>query len=110
MKSKSRRTTKLKVLTDIGKSPGGPTPCAYNDSVIRGIVDIKKTFLCQLEVVFHNLLILHEGTYMSTDASTDPVIVATARSPIGRAFKGSMTEIRPDDLSAQIVTKAGESS
>ena len=39
---------------------------------------------------------------MSIDASTDPVIVATARSPIGRAFKGSMTEIRPDDLSAQI--------
>ena len=59
-------------------------------------------------VVFHNLLILHEGTYMSTDASTDPVIVATARSPIGRAFKGSMTEIRPDDLSAQIVTKVLE--
>ena len=45
---------------------------------------------------------------MSTDASTDPVIVATARSPIGRAFKGSMTEIRPDDLSAQIVTKVLE--
>jgi len=45
---------------------------------------------------------------MSTDASTDPVIVATARSPIGRAFKGSMTEIRPDDLSAQIVNKVLE--
>lgn len=42
---------------------------------------------------------------MSTDAATDPVIVATARSPIGRAFKGSLTEIRPDDLSAQVVTK-----
>lgn len=50
----------------------------------------------------------HEGTQMSTDASTDPVIVATARSPIGRAFKGSMTEIRPDDLSAQIVNKVLE--
>ena len=37
--------------------------------------------------------ILHEGTYMSTDASTDPVIVATARSPIGRAFSVPMTEI-----------------
>ena len=45
---------------------------------------------------------------MSIDASTDPVIVATARSPIGRAFKGSMTEIRPDDLSAQIVTSVLE--
>jgi acetyl-CoA C-acetyltransferase len=36
----------------------------------------------------------------------EAVIVATARSPIGRAFKGSMTSIRPDDLTAQIVTAA----
>ena len=50
--------------------------------------------------MFLKSLILYEGTHMSTDASTDPVIVATARSPIGRAFKGSMAEIRPDDLSA----------
>ena len=41
----------------------------------------------------------------SRDAATDPVIVATARSPIGRAFKGSLTEMRPDDMTAQIVTK-----
>ncbi|WP_420623330.1 acetyl-CoA C-acetyltransferase [Candidatus Poriferisodalis sp.] len=41
----------------------------------------------------------------SADAATDPVIVATARSPIGRAFKGSLTEMRPDDMTAQIVTK-----
>ncbi len=34
----------------------------------------------------------------------EAVIVATARSPIGRANKGSMTTIRPDDLSAQILT------
>ena len=34
----------------------------------------------------------------------EAVIVATARSPIGRAFKGSLTSIRPDDLLAQIVT------
>ena len=33
----------------------------------------------------------------------EPVIVATARSPIGRAFKGSLVDIRPDDLAAQIV-------
>ena len=33
----------------------------------------------------------------------EPVIVATARSPIGRAFKGSLTSIRPDDLMTQIV-------
>ena len=42
---------------------------------------------------------------MSIDAATDPVIVATTRSPIGRAFKGSLTEMRPDDMTAQIVTK-----
>jgi acetyl-CoA C-acetyltransferase len=34
----------------------------------------------------------------------EPVIVATARSPIGRAFKGSLVDIRPDDLAAQIVS------
>jgi acetyl-CoA C-acetyltransferase len=33
----------------------------------------------------------------------EAVIVATARSPIGRAFKGSLKEIRPDDLAAQMV-------
>ncbi len=33
----------------------------------------------------------------------EAVIVATARSPIGRANKGSMTTMRPDDLAAQIV-------
>jgi acetyl-CoA C-acetyltransferase len=36
----------------------------------------------------------------------EAVIVATARSPIGRAGKGSMTSIRPDDLTAQVVTAA----
>jgi acetyl-CoA C-acetyltransferase len=36
----------------------------------------------------------------------EAVVVATARSPIGRAFKGTMTGIRPDDLTAQIVTAA----
>jgi acetyl-CoA C-acetyltransferase len=34
----------------------------------------------------------------------EAVIVATARSPIGRAMKGSLTSIRPDDLAAQILT------
>jgi len=36
----------------------------------------------------------------------EAVVVATARSPIGRAFKGSLTSIRPDDLAAQIITAA----
>jgi acetyl-CoA C-acetyltransferase len=36
----------------------------------------------------------------------EAVIVATARSPIGRAVKGSLREIRPDDLAATIVRAA----
>ena len=36
----------------------------------------------------------------------EAVIVAAARSPIGRAFKGTLTSIRPDDLAAQMVTAA----
>jgi acetyl-CoA C-acetyltransferase len=36
----------------------------------------------------------------------EAVIVATARSPIGRAFKGSMTSIRPDDLVLQMIKVA----
>jgi acetyl-CoA C-acetyltransferase len=34
---------------------------------------------------------------------TEAVIVATARSPIGRANKGSLVDLRPDDMSAQIL-------
>ncbi len=37
---------------------------------------------------------------------TEAVIVATARSPIGRAGKGSLVDVRPDDLTAQIVRAA----
>ena len=33
----------------------------------------------------------------------EAVIVATGRTPIGRAFKGSMIECRPDDLTALVV-------
>jgi acetyl-CoA C-acetyltransferase len=36
----------------------------------------------------------------------EAVIVATARSPIGRAVKGSLRELRPDDLAASIVDAA----
>jgi acetyl-CoA C-acetyltransferase len=36
----------------------------------------------------------------------EAVIVATARSPIGRAFKGSLTDVRPDDLTVQMVRAA----
>jgi acetyl-CoA C-acetyltransferase len=37
---------------------------------------------------------------------TEAVIVSTARSPIGRANKGSLIEVRPDDLTATIVNAA----
>src|SRR5438552_16564717 len=33
----------------------------------------------------------------------EAVVVATARSPIGRAMKGSLKELRPDDLTTTIV-------
>jgi acetyl-CoA C-acetyltransferase len=36
----------------------------------------------------------------------EAVIVATARSPIGRAGKGSLRDLRPDDLAATIVRAA----
>ena len=36
----------------------------------------------------------------------EAVIVATARSPIGRAQKGSLKDLRPDDLAATIVRAA----
>src|ERR1700750_1414966 len=37
---------------------------------------------------------------------TEAVIVSTARSPIGRAGKGSLVDIRPDDLASQMVRAA----
>ncbi|RKN37368.1 acetyl-CoA C-acetyltransferase [Streptomyces hoynatensis] len=36
----------------------------------------------------------------------EAVIVSAARSPIGRAFKGSLKELRPDDLAAAVVRAA----
>ena len=36
----------------------------------------------------------------------EAVIVSTARSPIGRAMKGSLKDIRPDDLTVQMVAAA----
>ncbi|WP_181778979.1 acetyl-CoA C-acyltransferase [Pseudonocardia pini] len=40
---------------------------------------------------------------MSEVNDRTPVVVAGRRSPIGRAFKGSLREVRPDDLAAQVV-------
>jgi acetyl-CoA C-acetyltransferase len=34
----------------------------------------------------------------------EAVIVATARSPIGRAYRGSLAQTRPDELTAQLVS------
>jgi acetyl-CoA C-acetyltransferase len=38
----------------------------------------------------------------------DAVIVATVRTPIGRAFKGSLVDLRPDDLTALVVREVLE--
>jgi len=35
----------------------------------------------------------------------EPVVVAYGRSPIGRAFRGSLTGWRPDDLAALVVER-----
>jgi acetyl-CoA C-acetyltransferase len=35
----------------------------------------------------------------------EAVIVAAGRSPIGRAFKGSLVDLRPDDLAATVVSR-----
>ena len=37
---------------------------------------------------------------------TEAVIVSTARTPIGRAFKGSLKDVRPDDLSVAVINAA----
>ncbi|GGM34875.1 acetyl-CoA C-acetyltransferase [Promicromonospora citrea] len=39
---------------------------------------------------------------------TEAYVVATARSPIGRAHKGSLKDVRPDDLAALMVRAAVE--
>src|SRR6476660_3875859 len=41
------------------------------------------------------------GVFMS-----EAVIVAASRSPIGRAFKGSLKDLRPDDLAATVIRAA----
>jgi acetyl-CoA C-acetyltransferase len=42
----------------------------------------------------------------SRPADRDAVIVATARTPIGRAVKGSLAGVRPDDLAAGVIAAA----
>jgi acetyl-CoA C-acetyltransferase len=39
---------------------------------------------------------------------TNAVVVACGRSPVGRARKGSLVDVRPDDLAAYVVTKVLE--
>ena len=39
---------------------------------------------------------------------TNAVVVAYGRSPVGRARKGSLVDVRPDDLAAYVVTKVLE--
>ena len=46
------------------------------------------------------------GAFESRPADRDAVIVATARTPIGRAVKGSLASVRPDDLAAGVIQAA----
>ena len=39
-------------------------------------------------------------SFSEREAMPEAVIVSTARSPIGRAYKGALREMRPDDLAA----------
>lgn len=39
-------------------------------------------------------------------SSPEAVIVAATRSPVGRAFKGSLSGVRPDDLAATVIEAA----
>lgn len=43
---------------------------------------------------------------MTSDTRREPVIVATARSPIGRANKGSLVDVRADELMAEMINAA----
>ena len=40
---------------------------------------------------------------ITTDASRDPVIVAAARTPVGRAKRGSLATVRPDDMAIAVI-------
>ena len=40
---------------------------------------------------------------MPNDALKQAVLVAIGRSPVGKASKGSLRHLRPDDLAAQVV-------
>ena len=39
----------------------------------------------------------------TTDASRDPVIVAAARTPVGKAKRGSLATVRPDDMAVVVI-------
>lgn len=43
---------------------------------------------------------------MKSPAADNPVIVSVTRTPIGRAYKGSLAQVRADDLAAQTIRSA----
>ena len=47
-----------------------------------------------------------EAGFDRRPAGRDAVVVATARTPIGRAVKGSLASVRPDDLAAGVIRAA----
>src|SRR5262249_19037370 len=70
---------------------------------------ISGSHLCRRSHSWLPSLVLYAGGWSATLRGIhmpDAVIVATARSPIGRAGKGSLTEVRPDDLAATMIQAA----
>ena len=42
------------------------------------------------------------------NANNDPVIVSAVRTPVGKAPRGALREIRPDDLAAAVIRAGPE--
>lgn len=53
----------------------------------------------------HSCSIYHGNDSYTTVLNNSAVIVAAARTPIGRAFKGSLIEARPDDMAAFVINE-----
>ena len=49
---------------------------------------------------------IRQSEYPKESTMPEAVIVAATRSPIGRAFKGSLEDLRPDDLAATVIRAA----
>ncbi len=75
-----------------------------------GVDDAKGALIEPFTCGYYAVLRASPNALTSSDRQwirhNEAYIVSTARSPIGRARKGSLVGIRPDDLAAQMVTAA----